>query len=359
MDGAPQVLVVDDFLSKEALAAIRAFALDATVFFDPKSHDHVAAGEGYLGAYASHGVNRDIFLQLEQELRAAFPRVIGDSDLRNLWFYKYSESGEREGGGIGRHADESAINLNLWLTPDDANLDPAGGGLEHVKILQIEEFSRLCALLFTQPWPGFSFSRIVLRFHDRIWTSSTAPLDWGFNDYNSFEKSDGVKAFLEGADKMNVPYRQNRAIIFNGNFFHKTSKYNFKQGYKNRRLNLTLLFGDRGKTPSRTAPQEGHRAERAQRAGRCEACHAAQQAWCYGEPDELAGGGGDGEGAACPGACVSNAIGACACGPTAHTVSVEMFEHDAAVAKMVAVSRLQVGCTNDYPMEYSKFYTEA
>ena len=37
-------------------------------------------------------VNGDVFLQLEQELRAAFPRVIGDSDLRNLWFYKYSPS---------------------------------------------------------------------------------------------------------------------------------------------------------------------------------------------------------------------------------------------------------------------------
>ena len=27
------------------------------------------------------------------------------------------------------HADNAAVNMNLWLTPDDANLDPDGGGL--------------------------------------------------------------------------------------------------------------------------------------------------------------------------------------------------------------------------------------
>ena len=27
------------------------------------------------------------------------------------------------------HADAAAVNVNFWLTPDDANLDPDGGGL--------------------------------------------------------------------------------------------------------------------------------------------------------------------------------------------------------------------------------------
>lgn len=31
--------------------------------------------------------------------------------------------------GIGVHADHAAVNLNFWVTPDEANLDPSSGGL--------------------------------------------------------------------------------------------------------------------------------------------------------------------------------------------------------------------------------------
>ena len=31
--------------------------------------------------------------------------------------------------GIAVHADHAAVNLNFWVTPDDANLDPSSGGL--------------------------------------------------------------------------------------------------------------------------------------------------------------------------------------------------------------------------------------
>lgn len=31
--------------------------------------------------------------------------------------------------GISVHADSASVNLNFWVTPDDANLDPNSGGL--------------------------------------------------------------------------------------------------------------------------------------------------------------------------------------------------------------------------------------
>lgn len=31
--------------------------------------------------------------------------------------------------GIAVHADSATVNLNFWLTPDEANLDPTSGGL--------------------------------------------------------------------------------------------------------------------------------------------------------------------------------------------------------------------------------------
>jgi len=42
-----------------------------------------------------------------------------------------------------------------------------------------------------------------------------------------------------------VPYRANRAVIFDSDLFHETDVIRFKPGYENRRINVTLLFGRR------------------------------------------------------------------------------------------------------------------
>jgi hypothetical protein len=42
-----------------------------------------------------------------------------------------------------------------------------------------------------------------------------------------------------------VPYRANRAVIFDSDLFHETDRIAFKEGYLNRRLNITLLYGRR------------------------------------------------------------------------------------------------------------------
>jgi hypothetical protein len=48
---------------------------------------------------------------------------------------------------------------------------------------------------------------------------------------------------------MTVPYRGNRAVIFNSDLFHKTDAIRFREGYENRRINVTLLYGERGNAP--------------------------------------------------------------------------------------------------------------
>ena len=42
---------------------------------------------------------------------------------------------------------------------------------------------------------------------------------------------------------MTVPYRSNRAVIFDSHLFHETDRIVFKEGYLNRRINITLLYG--------------------------------------------------------------------------------------------------------------------
>ena len=44
-------------------------------------------------------------------------------------------------------------------------------------------------------------------------------------------------------DKTIVPYNENRAVIVNSNLFHETEAIDFKDGYGDRRINVTMLSG--------------------------------------------------------------------------------------------------------------------
>jgi hypothetical protein len=58
---------------------------------------------------------------------------------------------------------------------------------------------------------------------------------------------DLIRAYLNHhqARKVTIPYRQNRAIIFNSDLFHGTDSVTFRPGYENRRMNITMLYGHR------------------------------------------------------------------------------------------------------------------
>jgi hypothetical protein len=44
---------------------------------------------------------------------------------------------------------------------------------------------------------------------------------------------------------MTDPHRANRAIIFDSDLFHETDRITFKEGYLNRRINITMPYGRR------------------------------------------------------------------------------------------------------------------
>ena len=48
-----------------------------------------------------------------------------------------------------------------------------------------------------------------------------------------------------GDEPVRVPYRRNRVVIFDSDLFHHTDDLGFRSGYENRRINVTMLFGDR------------------------------------------------------------------------------------------------------------------
>jgi tetratricopeptide (TPR) repeat protein len=198
---APGITWIDDFLSEVSLNALRKYCLENSMWFD-FHHPN-----GYLGALMENGFAAPLLFQIAEELKKHLPGIFKDYPLIQMWAFKYDSQLQ----GIQMHADIAAINLNFWITPDYANLDPNSGGLV-------------------------------------IWDKE-APAEWGFSEFNTGEvnRQQRIQDFLEvsGANKITVPYRQNRAVVFNSDLFHSTDKFHFKDGYENRRINITLLFGHR------------------------------------------------------------------------------------------------------------------
>lgn len=199
LDRSPGLVVIDDFLSLGALEELRSFCLESTLWFANRY------GHGRLGAFVRDGFVSPLLLQIAEELRAALPRVIGDRyPLRQLWGFK---NAVEQPPNAAVHADFAAVNVNFWTTADDANLDPSSGGLV-------------------------------------VWEAD-APPDWDFHTYNG--RSDLIRIYLEqqNARRRVIPYRANRAIIFNSDLFHGTDALRFRPCYESRRINITLLYGQR------------------------------------------------------------------------------------------------------------------
>lgn len=197
-DGRPQLVVVDDLLTPEALEGLRRFCLDSTIWRE--------GFDGYVGARPQSGFACPLIAQVAEEFAATYPAIFQEHPLLFAWAFSYQQGQN----GIKVHADFAAVNVNFWITADDANLDPATGGLS-------------------------------------VWDVA-APLDWNFDKYNSHDAP--IRTFLaeSGARATRIPYRCNRAVIFDSDLFHETDIMSFREGYENRRINITLLYGTREKT---------------------------------------------------------------------------------------------------------------
>ncbi|HYS76584.1 MAG TPA: hypothetical protein VEM38_10865, partial [Burkholderiales bacterium] len=70
-----------------------------------------------------------------------------------------------------------------------------------------------------------------------------APRDWGFAKFN--KDSATILEFLEsvGSVPVCVPYRANRAVVFDSDLFHASDRPRFREGYPDRRVNITFLYG--------------------------------------------------------------------------------------------------------------------
>ena len=196
-DSGPGYAVIDGLLSPQALDGLTRYCLKSTFWFDL---EHPG---GYLGAYLQEGFDHDILFAMARGIQAALPDIVGPHVLRQVWAFKY----DQRLSGIPPHADDAAVNVNLWIAPDDACPDPDAGGL----------------LVYPAKVPG----------------------DWGFDDYNSINPR--FDAFIRdhGGTPHRIGHRRNRALLFSSDAVHATESVDFRPGYLNRRINITMLFGYR------------------------------------------------------------------------------------------------------------------
>lgn len=195
----PRIVIIDDFLDAKTLAALRAFCL-AGRFWHGNRYD-----DGRLSALFLHGFNSPLLLQIAEELKLALPNIIPSScPLRQMWAFKNTKP---LAANTTMHADFAAVNVNFWITPDSANCDPESGGM--------------------------------------IIHHLSAPPNWGFHEYN--RDSALIAQYVDSCNPLTtvIPYRANRAIIFDSDLFHETSAVKFNDAYENYRTNVTMLFGDR------------------------------------------------------------------------------------------------------------------
>ena len=195
---------IDNFLSPKAIKSLRDFLLGSTIWFN------ILYKGGYLGTNLKEGLANPLIFQIAEELKNKFPKIFKNHAIKQIWAYKYDSQAKKTGSklsGIHPHADEGKITFNFWITPDQANLNPSSGGL--------------------------------------VIHSLEAPNEWNYDYQNSHKHDlDHIQNELKrskGPTEI-IPYKENRAVIFNSRLFHETDNYEFKDGYQNRRINFAILF---------------------------------------------------------------------------------------------------------------------
>ncbi len=191
---AQGAIAVDDLLTPQALTSLRRFLLESTIWHD---FSHI---DGFVASYLEDGLACPLVLQIADDLRRAFPEILGGHPLSQAWAFK----GLKPRAAVDVHADDAAVSVNFWVTPTEACLDPEHGGL---------------IVCLTPP-----------------------PDDWRIKDYDADQERIVIFLAQKADDKLAVPYRQNRAVFFRSRLFHHSDRPEFRPGYENHRINLTLLY---------------------------------------------------------------------------------------------------------------------
>jgi hypothetical protein len=189
--------VIDDFLTSQAAEELRERLLNHHGWH----FKHPLSKELYLAAPGG-----DDILDLGKNLVDQLPQVLGGLELVYHWAYLHCRS-----AGLKPHTDgDSAVTVNLYLTPDEFNLRPGTGGL---------------ILSAVRRPPSVS----LIEFNSMPWADSYFEREHAGGDVRD----------------VRIAYHYNRAILFDSGLFHASDQTFFPNDTAHTmKMNLGLVFDD-------------------------------------------------------------------------------------------------------------------
>jgi hypothetical protein len=190
-----QIVIVDNFLDKEVAFRLRHFLLSTNLrqFFQ---HDYASIDYYRRPNEVWFNLLSNIVDELKENLD-----ILSNKEFIRAWSFIFKNTSE----GVKTHADPAAININLWVTPDEClKLDSGVNGLD---VFKVEK-----------------------------------PVDWVHKQYNASTELCERFVQINNAEKISIDYKFNRAVIFNSAFFHCSQPVRAQDGYENRRINYTFLY---------------------------------------------------------------------------------------------------------------------
>ena len=183
-------IIIDDFFPDEICKELREKSLNSkkynNKYWDYKSLDFDNATGDESLKYISD--------------KYVVPKISLSKTYLRSWSFVYDNVAR----GAIAHADPSFINVNIWVTPDECVEDHNKNGLRIYK-KHIPKGT---------PWELYN------HWDGNIWRDH----------------------FLKDASYGTIPYKYNRAIIFEGRTFHSTDDVHMKPGDNNKRVNYTFLY---------------------------------------------------------------------------------------------------------------------
>ena len=183
------ITVWDNFFTDECLKILRYRILYAK-YFDTQY-------DGY--AAIDYFKNQDHLTEL---IAKELSSKINLPEFQRAWSFVY----DHEHAGVGIHCDPSIVNINIWVSADTIIKDESKNGLMIYKI--------------------------------------KPPEAWKRSEWNGSKNGMGLKYIQSlNVKPTQVPYKSNRAIFFDGAYFHNSNNVSTKKGFENKRISYTMLFG--------------------------------------------------------------------------------------------------------------------
>lgn len=177
------IQIIDNFFPDSLCCELRSYMLERQNF-DEIYHDYAAVN----------------FLEYRQEINLIKDKIplLKDVSYLRAWSFIYKNFSR----GVLPHADPSMYTLSIWVSDDKSILDWRENGLNIYTVKPVAENN---------------------------------------NNYSSGHEY--IYSIIKDTQPVKIPYRYNRAILFDSAYIHSSDCVSMKTGLDNRRVSYTYLFG--------------------------------------------------------------------------------------------------------------------